>query len=105
MKPTTALTESGMPATSSANAPPVSANGTVARIASALRPLDIAAYSRPSTSSTAIGTTTSQPLDGALLVLELAAPREVVAVGRLHLVAHDRGARPSRPSPCRGPRR
>ena len=50
MKPIAALTESGMPATSSANAPPVSANGTVARIASALRPDLIAAYSRPSTS-------------------------------------------------------
>ena len=43
MKPIAALTDSGTPATSSANAPPVSANGTVSRIASALRPEFIAA--------------------------------------------------------------
>ncbi len=57
MKPTAALTDRGTPATSSAKAPPVRANGTVSRMARALRPEFIAAYRRPRTASTASGTT------------------------------------------------
>ena len=43
MNPIAALTDSGMPAMSRAKRPPVSANGMVAMMASALRPLPIAA--------------------------------------------------------------
>ena len=38
MKPTTALTDSGMPPSFSANTPPVRAKGAVSRIAAAARP-------------------------------------------------------------------
>ena len=43
MNPIIALTDSGMPAISRAKRPPVIANGAVAMMASALRPLPIAA--------------------------------------------------------------
>ena len=69
--------------------PPVRANGAVASTASALRAEPSALYSSTSTMQQRDRDDHAQPRHRALLVLELAAPHEVVTVGRLDLRGHD----------------
>ena len=92
MKPTAALTDSGMWAAASPRTPPLMASGATSSTENALPTEPSAMNSSTNTTRNENGTITASRAERPLLVLELAAPDEVVAFGHLHVALHRRDA-------------